>query len=91
MKLTSCYQRVCDSRRTRNGVEITPTLDTLRKQRTAYMQWTNNSTEIERLSRFKVAYEYCSNRDVVEKGEETIQELKDQKEEMTETIDTLTV
>lgn len=55
------------------------------------MQWTNNSTEIERLSRFKVAYEYCSNRDVVEKGEETIQELKDQKEEMTETIDTLTV
>ena len=53
------------------------------------MQWTNNSTEIERLSRFKVAYEYCSNRDVVEKGEETIQELKDQKEEMTETIDTL--
>ncbi len=66
-------------------------MDTLRKQRTAYMQWTNNSTEIERLSRFKVAYEYCSNRDVVEKGEETIQELKDQKEEMTETIDTLTV
>jgi structural maintenance of chromosome 2 len=38
--------------------EITPTLDNLRRERTEYTKWTNNQTEVERLSRFTVAYEY---------------------------------
>jgi structural maintenance of chromosome 2 len=38
--------------------EITPTLEKLRKERTAYQQWVHNNTEIERLARFCVAHEF---------------------------------
>lgn len=37
---------------------ITPTLEKLRTQRTAYLQWASNSTEIERLRRQQIAFDY---------------------------------
>eukprot|EP01116_Phalansterium_solitarium_P024546 TRINITY_DN9018_c0_g1_i1.p1 TRINITY_DN9018_c0_g1~~TRINITY_DN9018_c0_g1_i1.p1 ORF type:complete len:1029 (-),score=578.04 TRINITY_DN9018_c0_g1_i1:534-3620(-) len=42
--------------------EITPTLERLRTERTHYMRWTANQQEIERLTRFTVAYEYVQAR-----------------------------
>lgn len=44
--------------------EITPTLENLRKERSHYMKWSSNQTEIERLSRFTVAYEYTKVRKI---------------------------
>eukprot|EP01098_Paradermamoeba_levis_P016998 TRINITY_DN9495_c0_g1_i1.p1 TRINITY_DN9495_c0_g1~~TRINITY_DN9495_c0_g1_i1.p1 ORF type:complete len:584 (-),score=203.12 TRINITY_DN9495_c0_g1_i1:5-1756(-) len=38
--------------------EITPTLEKLRGERSHYLQWMQNSTECERLTRFCIAYEY---------------------------------
>eukprot|EP00658_Telonema_sp_P-2_P042424 TRINITY_DN3045_c0_g1_i2.p1 TRINITY_DN3045_c0_g1~~TRINITY_DN3045_c0_g1_i2.p1 ORF type:complete len:1075 (+),score=458.76 TRINITY_DN3045_c0_g1_i2:119-3343(+) len=40
--------------------EITPQLETLRKQKDQYLQWTANNTEAERLGRFSTAYQYSS-------------------------------
>ena len=40
--------------------EITPQLETLRKQKDQYLQWTANNTEVERVSRFAIAYEYAN-------------------------------
>ena len=38
--------------------EIIPTLDNLRNERVQYQQWLSNSTEVERLERFCIAYDY---------------------------------
>lgn len=38
--------------------EITPTLEKLQRERANYMLWVSNNNEIERLTRFTVAYEY---------------------------------
>jgi hypothetical protein len=38
--------------------EITPTLESLRKERTAYIQWKSNEGEIERRARITVAHRY---------------------------------
>ena len=46
-----------------SDVDITPTLEKLRKQRSAYLQWASNSTEIERLRRQETAFEYWEARD----------------------------
>jgi structural maintenance of chromosome 2 len=40
--------------------DITPTLEKLRGERTAYLRWAANNTECERLARFCVAYEYVT-------------------------------
>ena len=50
--------------------EITPTLEKLRSQRTAYLQWASNSTEIERLKRQEIAYEYFSACQYLREGNE---------------------
>ncbi|KNC50009.1 condensin complex component subunit [Thecamonas trahens ATCC 50062] len=38
--------------------DISPTLEKLRKERKAYIQWSQNKTELERCERFVIAYEY---------------------------------
>ncbi|XP_058110794.1 structural maintenance of chromosomes protein 2-1-like isoform X2 [Magnolia sinica] len=38
--------------------EILPALEKLRKERVHYMQWANGNTELDRLRRFCIAYEY---------------------------------
>lgn len=38
--------------------EILPALEKLRRERLQYMQWANGNAELDRLSRFCVAYEY---------------------------------
>ncbi|KAL9249751.1 Structural maintenance of chromosomes protein 2-1-like protein, partial [Drosera capensis] len=38
--------------------EILPALEKLRRERLQYMQWANDNAELDRLSRFCVAYEY---------------------------------
>lgn len=50
--------------------DITPTLEKLRAQRTAYLQWASNSTEIERLRRQRTAYEYYSACEYLREGNE---------------------
>ena len=40
--------------------EITPTLDRLRGEKQAYLQWSKNNADMERLERFVVATEYMS-------------------------------
>ncbi|KAK8814123.1 hypothetical protein WA158_007985 [Blastocystis sp. Blastoise] len=69
--------------------EITPTLETLRAQKSAYIQWSNNTTEIERLHRFKVAYDYYRYKDIVDKGEEGVEETIKQKDQFIEQINTI--
>jgi structural maintenance of chromosome 2 len=38
--------------------EITPTLENLRKERAIYSKWTTTQDEVEKLTRFTVAYDY---------------------------------
>lgn len=38
--------------------EVAPLLEKLRKQKSHYLTWSSNNTEIERLTRFRVAYAY---------------------------------
>lgn len=52
------------------AVDITPTLEKLRAQRSAYLQWASNSTEIERLHRQETAFEYYSARQTLHNGDE---------------------
>lgn len=39
--------------------EITPTLERLRAERAAYLKWAANNTEVERLAKFCVAWDYA--------------------------------
>lgn len=50
--------------------DITPTLEKLRAQRTAYLQWASNSTEVERLRRQQTAYEYYCACEYLHEGNE---------------------
>ena len=52
-----------------SDVDITPTLEKLRKQRSAYLQWASNSTEIERLRRQETAFEYREARETLRDGD----------------------
>lgn len=50
--------------------DITPTLEKLRKEQTAYLQWASNNTECERLARFCVANEYSRAKSVASSSDE---------------------
>ena len=49
--------------------DITPTLEKLRTQRSAYLQWASNSTEIERLHRQQTAFAYYEAREILRQGD----------------------
>ena len=50
-------------------LDITPTLEKLRAQRSAYLQWASNSTEIERLRRQQTAFAYYEAREILRQGD----------------------
>lgn len=69
--------------------EVAPTLDKLKKERDAYLRWAQNATDIERLKRFCVAYEYTqyhqhlsSKASVLEEMKATIVENTNRKQEL---------
>lgn len=49
--------------------DITPQLEKLRSETQKYMKWTTNNSEIERLTRFCIAFDYYSAQMVVDEGE----------------------
>ena len=53
-----------------SSTDITPTLEKLRAQRSAYLQWASNSTEIERLHRQQTAFAYYEAREVLRQGDQ---------------------
>lgn len=68
-------QRVLDE-------EITPTLENLRKERTHYMKWTNNQIEIEKLTRFTVAYEYIKSQEIIQTSLKDVEKMEEKQEEL---------
>lgn len=74
--------------------EITPTLEKLRAEKSHYLQWAANNTEMERLERFCVAYEYQRAQDAlkntahnVEKMQQQMREAEKQEETIGEEIE----
>ncbi|TMW60827.1 hypothetical protein Poli38472_000869 [Pythium oligandrum] len=65
--------------------EITPTLEKLRAEKTHYLQWAANNTEMERLQRFCIAYEFQKAQDALKNTAHNVekmqQQLKDAEEE----------
>jgi len=62
--------------------EITPTLERLRSERKHYMEWVNNSNEIERLNRFCAAYEYHKAEKTLQRSAQDLKALQDQELEL---------
>jgi structural maintenance of chromosome 2 len=58
--------------------EITPTLENLRKERALYIKWSNNQSDIERLTRFTVAYEYTKAQETLTASSADLQKMEDQ-------------
>ncbi|EQC29079.1 hypothetical protein SDRG_13239 [Saprolegnia diclina VS20] len=56
--------------------EITPTLEKLRKEKRNYMQWAANNTEVERLTRYCVAYDYTKALTISSKSTSELSELQ---------------
>eukprot|EP01132_Coremiostelium_polycephalum_P001504 gene1504-1896_t len=69
--------------------EITPTLEKLRKERSEYMQWTNNHQVVERLNRYVIAFEFTMCEKTVQNKatglaelEESLESKQQRKEEL---------
>jgi len=67
--------------------EITPTLEKLRDERSAYLRWQQNSQEMERAERFVVAYDFVQAETIaaksvgeIERAETELKELEDSAE-----------
>ena len=58
--------------------DITPTLEKLRKEQTAYLQWAANNTECERLARFCVAHDFVKAEALAGSGEEELAAMAQQ-------------
>jgi structural maintenance of chromosome 2 len=56
--------------------EITPTLEKLGRERASYMQWVSNNNEIERLTRFCLAFEYMQYQGRVDGTNHQLQEAE---------------
>ncbi len=70
--------------------EITPTLERLRGEKTSYLKWSANNTEIERLGRFCAALEYSKAAATLARSEEEMDELQSSHTELSATIKQLT-
>ncbi len=70
--------------------EITPTLERLRGEKTSYLKWSANNTEIERLGRFCAALEYSKAAATLARSEEEMDELRASHTELSATIKQLT-
>ncbi|TYZ67016.1 hypothetical protein PybrP1_011486 [[Pythium] brassicae (nom. inval.)] len=56
--------------------EITPTLEKLRAEKTHYLKWAANNTEMERLARFCVAFDFQKARDALENTAHTVARMQ---------------
>ncbi len=70
--------------------EITPTLERLRGEKTSYLKWSANNTEIERLGRFCAAFEYSKAAAILARSEEEMEELQSSHAELSATVKQLT-
>lgn len=61
--------------------EITPTLEKLRAEKTHYLKWAANNTEIERLQRFCVAYDYQKAQDALENTAQRVERMQEAQRE----------
>eukprot|EP00002_Diphylleia_rotans_P004444 TRINITY_DN13288_c0_g1_i1.p1 TRINITY_DN13288_c0_g1~~TRINITY_DN13288_c0_g1_i1.p1 ORF type:complete len:1250 (+),score=317.58 TRINITY_DN13288_c0_g1_i1:52-3801(+) len=68
--------------------EITPTLEKLRSERAQYMKWSSNNTEMERLQRFCVAWDYINSEKAVSKCTEEIKGLHEQQDALKKQVET---
>eukprot|EP01094_Clydonella_sp_ATCC50884_P014952 TRINITY_DN25529_c0_g1_i1.p1 TRINITY_DN25529_c0_g1~~TRINITY_DN25529_c0_g1_i1.p1 ORF type:complete len:1204 (+),score=388.83 TRINITY_DN25529_c0_g1_i1:89-3613(+) len=66
--------------------EIAPTLEKLRGEQKNYNQWVSNSHDIERLSRFVIAYQYWKTTRILESSEQEISENRSAIERINEAI-----
>lgn len=60
--------------------EITPTLERLRSEKKHYLKWSANNTEIEKLQRLCVAYQYSKAAEEVEKSADELKQMEDERE-----------
>lgn len=67
--------------------DITPTLESLRKERKDYHAWQANNTEFERLERFCIAFDFCTAEEKVKNSEKDKQNINQQIEHFTKTQD----
>lgn len=56
--------------------EITPTLEKLRAEKTHYLKWAANNTEMERLQRFCVAFDFQKARDALQNTAHTVERMQ---------------
>merc|ERR1712130_989133 len=69
--------------------DITPTLEKLRKERSSYMEWSANNTEIERLTRFLTAYQFYSAQHILQNSVGNLESMEAKKEEIKEKQETV--
>ena len=67
--------------------EITPQLDKYKKERANYLQWSANNTEIDRLTRYLIAYEYYQAMIMQQNGKEIESKCLEHKKELEYSID----
>uniref|UniRef100_M4BZ72 RecF/RecN/SMC N-terminal domain-containing protein n=1 Tax=Hyaloperonospora arabidopsidis (strain Emoy2) TaxID=559515 RepID=M4BZ72_HYAAE len=56
--------------------EITPTLEKLRAEKTHYLKWAANNTEMERLQRFCVAFDYQKAQDALKNTAQHVEKMQ---------------
>ncbi|RLN75499.1 hypothetical protein BBJ28_00000558 [Nothophytophthora sp. Chile5] len=56
--------------------EITPTLEKLRAEKTHYLKWAANNTEMERLQRFCVAYDFQKAQDALKNTAQHVEKMQ---------------
>ncbi|EKX44205.1 condensin subunit, structural maintenance of chromosome protein 2, SMC2 [Guillardia theta CCMP2712] len=62
--------------------DITPTLEKLRTERAAYIQWTSGNTERERLERFCTAWEFTQAENLTRKAADEMLQMEADKKDM---------
>lgn len=56
--------------------EITPTLEKLRAEKTHYLKWAANNTEMERLQRFCIAFDFQKAQDALKNTAHTVEKMQ---------------
>jgi structural maintenance of chromosome 2 len=69
--------------------EIGPQFEKLKRERTSYMQWSSNNTEIERLTRFCIAAQFYHSDKLANESADSERSLKAQVEELEEQCGTV--
>lgn len=70
--------------------EITPTLEKLDKQRESFLQWSQNNSECETLSRYCTAFRFWEKEKLLMNGEEDLKKIKQEIDEQKEEIQNCT-